>query len=99
MPILEENLVTSFSKKLVLFNGELDNENETGGTLLRSPTVDKQGLHRIERGHFFYNWSKDKAEAWGTDFNWELKIIPGVGHNHRKIGDFAAKYLYEEITE
>ncbi|MCR9287561.1 MAG: hypothetical protein NXI23_09285 [Bacteroidetes bacterium] len=65
MPILEENLVTSFSKKLVLFNGELDNENETGGTLLRSPTVDKQGLHRIERGHFFIIGQKTKLKHGG----------------------------------
>ncbi len=84
----------SFSKKLVLFIGELDNENETGGTLLRSTTVDKQGLHRLERARFFYQQAEAIAAANESDLNWELKIIPGVGHNHRKMGDAAAKYLY-----
>lgn len=93
-PINQQDVNTSFSKKLVLFIGELDNENETGGTLLRSTTVDKQGLHRLERAGFFYQQAKALAAENESNLNWELKIIPAVGHNHRKMGDAAAKYLY-----
>ena len=91
----EEDLTKVFKKKLVVFNGELDNENETGGTLLRSATVDKQGLHRLERGLFFYNAAKNKAKELETEFNWKHKIIPGVGHDHKKIGNAVGRYLYE----
>jgi len=53
-------LKTAFSKKLTILIGQLDNENETGGTLLRSPTVDQQGNHRLARGRYFYEFSKRK---------------------------------------
>ncbi len=91
-PLSEEDLKSSFKKQLVLFNGELDNENEKGGTLLRSPSADKQGLHRLERGRFFYNAAK--AREMEVTFNWELVIIPSAGHNHRKMGDATAEFLY-----
>jgi len=91
----KENIEASFKKNLVLFIGELDNENEQGGLLLRSPTVDKQGLHRLERGKYFFNKSKAIAEEMGLDFNWKLKIISNIGHDHRKMGNAAAKYLYD----
>lgn len=90
-------LAAAFQKKLVLFLGELDNENETGGTLLRSESVDKQGLHRLARGKFFFNQARDKALQDQLSFNWELKIIPQVGHNHREIGNAAGKFLYEPL--
>ena len=88
------DLFSPFREKLVLLIGELDNETETGGTLLRSPTVDLQGAHRLARGQYFYETAKKQAEQFGADFNWELVIVPNVGHNHRKMGDTAAKYLY-----
>ncbi|MCT4630492.1 MAG: hypothetical protein N4A42_11465, partial [Winogradskyella sp.] len=46
-------LKESFQKNLVVFLGEEDNENETGGLILRSPTLDKQGTHRFSRGNYF----------------------------------------------
>jgi DNA-directed RNA polymerase subunit RPC12/RpoP len=90
-----ESLRLSFEKNLVLFIGELDNQNETGGTLLRSTTADKQGLSRVERATYFYNKAKAVANENKLKFNWTLKLVPGVGHNHEKIGNEAAKLLYE----
>ena len=94
LPLSKEHLRSSFRKKLVILNGDLDNQDEQGGTLLRSVTVDRQGLHRLARGKYFHQESKAKAKEMGFDFNWKLKIVPNVGHNHEKIGDAAAKYLY-----
>ncbi len=96
-PFHVEYLPNVFKKKLIVLIGELDNATETGGTLLHSVSVDKQGLHRLERGAFFFNYSKTKAQEMGLDFNWKLKIVPNTGHNHRKMGDAAARYLYEGI--
>ncbi len=93
-PVKEEDLGAAFSKKLVVLLGALDNETEKGGTILRSVTADTQGTHRLARGTFFFNTSKAKAEALGLDFNWELKIIPNTGHDHQKMGNAAAGYLY-----
>ena len=94
--ITEEDLKRSFANKLIIFCGELDNENETGGTLLRSETADKQGLHRLERGNYFFKFSNLKAEELGAEFNWEISVAPNVGHDHRAMGDAAAILLYEE---
>lgn len=95
----QQDLEFSLSKKLILFIGELDNENEVGGTLLRSITADKQGVHRFERAQSFYIQAKSIAEEKGFSFNWDLKVIPNVGHDHRKIGDAAAEFLYVNSNE
>lgn len=93
--ISDANLKTAFSKRLVLFLGELDNAEEQGGTLLRSPSADQQGLHRLARGHYFYDTCKDLAKQLGVSYEWKIQVVPQVGHNHRKMGDAAAKFLYE----
>ncbi|MEN7548164.1 hypothetical protein AAG747_09600 [Rapidithrix thailandica] len=95
-PITQEALKYAFEKELVVFLGEMDNENETGGTFLRSTTADKQGLHRFERGKFFYSESKTIAEALKLEFHWDLVIVQNVGHNHQRMGAAAANYLYGE---
>lgn len=91
----EERLKLAFDKKLILFLGELDNENEQGGTLLRSTSADQQGLHRLARGVYFYETSKNIAQQIKATYNWDIQVVSGVGHNHRKMGDAAAKYLYD----
>lgn len=92
------DLSNSFRNKLIILVGELDNQHEKGGTLLRSPTIDQQGLHRLERGQFFFKLAKTIAEEQQLDFNWQLKVIPNVGHNHRAVGDAAAEFLYATKT-
>ena len=92
-----KQLKRSFRKNLILFLGELDNERETGGTLLRSKTVDKQGTNRLARGGYFYNKSVKTAQQSNMTFNWELKIIPAIGHNQKEMAKAAAKYLYENL--
>lgn len=85
----------TFKTNLVVFLGEEDDENETRGHLVRSPETDKQGTHRLVRGKYFYNKSKVYADSLGTDFNWELKIIPDVGHDYERMSKAAANYLYD----
>lgn len=90
----EALLKKAFKKNLVVFLGEDDNENETGGSFLQSKTADLQGSHRLERGKFFFNQAKQMATKLNTDFNWELKIISGVGHDYKNMGLAASHYLY-----
>lgn len=95
LPIEKALLENAFKKNLVVFLGEEDNENETGGTFLRSKSADKQGIHRLARGKYFFKKSKEIADELGYEFNWQLVTIPNVGHNHQLMGDAAGKYLYE----
>lgn len=95
MPVQNEQLKTSFTRNLLLLSGEMDNAQEQGGTLLRSETADQQGTHRLARAQYFYNFSKKKATEIGAPFNWRIEIVPNVGHDHKKMGDWAATLLYE----
>ena len=93
---LDKSLQTvDFSNKLVLFLGEKDNASETRGHLNRSPELDKQGLHRLARGTYFFNESKKIADSLNAEFNWELEIIPNIGHDYLEMSAQAAKYLYQ----
>jgi pimeloyl-ACP methyl ester carboxylesterase len=91
----KEHFKNAFQEKLVLFIGENDNEHETGGMLLHSPNVNIQGFHRFSRAQYFYKKSKEMASTLDLEFNWQLKIIPNIGHNYRLMGKAAASYLYE----
>lgn len=93
--ITTADLQLSFTKHLTLLLGELDNEAEQGGTLLRSVSADKQGTHRLARGQFFHNFSKNVAAEIDANYNWKIKIVPNVGHEHENMGKVAAKLLYD----
>ena len=92
--INKKRLRDSFRKNLVLFLGELDNDSETRGRMLRSKTADKQGTNRLDRGKYFYRISMEKAKESKLRFNWKLEIVPDVGHDQKKMAKAAAVYLY-----
>lgn len=92
--IKRKNLKRSFKKKLVLFVGANDNQDETRGIMLRSKTADKQGTNRLARANYFYNKSISIAKKINTTFNWTLEIIPNIGHNQKEMAKAAATYLY-----
>lgn len=94
VPMDESDLREAFGRELMLLIGEEDDEDETGGILLRSPSADRQGAHRLERARFFYRFSRDRAESLDVPFRWKLEIVPGVGHDFEKMGEAAARYLY-----
>lgn len=92
--INKKSLKKPFKKNLILFLGELDNEFETGGRMLRSKTADKQGTHRLARGNYFYKECLETANILNFKFNWKLIVVPQIGHNQREMAKAAAKYLY-----
>lgn len=85
-----------YSTKLTLLVGELDNDHETKGTLLHTPQLDKQGLGRLSRAKTFFNASKAQAELLKMEFNWQINIAQGIGHDSKAMSDVAAKLLYED---
>jgi len=93
-PVNRQDLKNSFRQLLVLLIGEEDDEKETGGILLRSPSADSQGMHRLERGRHFYEQAKKKARAMEAEFRWKMEIVQGVGHDFEKMSDAAARFLY-----
>lgn len=90
----EADLRRSLESSLVLFQGELDDARETGGTMLRSPTADLQGTDRMARARFAFDFARDAAARLGASFGWRLEVVPGVGHDYRRMSSAAAAYLY-----
>ncbi len=92
--LTETDLTYAFGTRLVLMLGALDNSDQAGGTLLHTPHIDQsQGLGRLDRGQRFYEHSRHEAERVGADFQWQLQIIDGIGHDYRAMSAAAAEYL------
>lgn len=36
----------------------------------------------------------ETAEQLDLELNWKLEIVPGVGHDFRRMSEAAAEYLY-----
>lgn len=85
----------ALAEKLVVFLGERDDENETRGDLVRTTEVDVQGRSRIARGKYFYETAVQTAAELGLALEWQLEVVPGVGHDPQRMSAAAAAYLYE----
>ena len=59
----------------------------------------RQGVHRFDRGNFFYNMAKDKADQLGVTFNWRLQTVPEVGHSNTKIAPIAAQIFISSLKD
>ena len=90
----EAHLERAFSVNLTVLLGELDNDDDAGGTLLHTPALDAdQGHGRLDRGRTFYQVGQRQAERLGSSFSWSLRTVPGVGHDHVGMGRAAAEIL------
>ena len=88
------NKKIDFDKKLTIFLGKKDNADETRGHLRHGPEVDQQGLHRLERGIYFYNKAEREAKIHNKRFHWRMELVPNVGHDYKKMSTKAALLLY-----
>jgi len=93
---LQSSNKIDFATNLIVFLGEKDDANEKRGSLRRNQEADQQGLHRLARGNYFFNSSKEIASTLDREFNWKIEIVKGVGHDYRKMGAAAADYLYRK---
>ena len=92
----EDQVTKAFQTDLVVFLGELDNETETRGDLVRTPEVDIQGISRVERCRYFFKKATETARTLKAPFNWKLHVVPKVGHDMQRMGEAAAEYLYSD---
>lgn len=93
-PVEKANLSASFERNLTLFLGEEDDHSEAGGIFLRSPSADAQGPGRRQRGRHFYETGKRMADELGAEFNWQIEVVPDVGHDGEGMSKAAAEILY-----
>ena len=76
----------------VLLGGD-DNHDAAGGTLLRTPMLDRRGTHRLARGRHFFDFGKRVASVLGCAFRWQKVEVPDVGHDFYRMSQAAAHQL------
>jgi hypothetical protein len=93
--LLDSDLIHAFSNKLIVHLGEEDTiPSSAPGGPRDNPTVnDQQGLHRLERGQYFFNTSQSIAQNLSVLFNWEKHEVSGVGHDPQLMANDALQYL------
>ena len=90
LPIAD--LTTAFSRKLIVHLGQNDNDPNSG--LRRNAIVDaQQGIHRLERGQYYFNTSQVTAQNMEEPFNWEKHEVSGVGHEAQLMANDALQYF------
>jgi pimeloyl-ACP methyl ester carboxylesterase len=94
-PLTTRDIERAFGERLTVLLGELDNADETRGTQLSTPKADEQGIGRLARGRYFFSESQNVAEALDAEFRWTIQVVPGVGHDFRRMAEAAATLLYE----
>lgn len=94
MALPSGQLDRAFGRRLVLLLGELDNAQEQRGHLRETPEAAAQGPHRLARGQFFHAAATRESARRGLVANWKLSVVPGVGHDYRRMSAAAADLLY-----
>jgi hypothetical protein len=88
------DLTAAFSKKLIVHLGKNDTNSDPNSGIRRNDVVDaQQGVHRFERGQYFFNTSQATAQNMAATFNWEKQEVAGVGHQPQLMANDALQYF------
>ena len=88
------DLITAFSKKLIVHLGKNDTNSDSSTGIRRNDVVDaQQGIHRFERGQYFFNTSQATAQNMEVTFNWEKHEVAGIGHQAQLMANDALQYF------
>lgn len=88
VPVSEDELRQALAKDVVILLGDLDSDPQHE-SLNRSQGAMAQGPHRFARGQSFYESARKLAEGRGWEFNWSLRVVPGVAHSNGGIAQGA----------
>lgn len=94
LPFAAQQVDRAFDRRMTLLLGDEDDADERRGTLRKSKWAKQQGAGRIDRGRYFYDQARRMAAQHGKDLHWAMRIVRGVGHDHRAMSRAAADYLY-----
>ena len=91
-----DNLRRFLKMKLSVFIGSKD--TEITSSVNQSKGANKQGANRFQRANNFFISSSNVAKKHNLEFNWDYKIIKGVGHSNTKMALAAAEVLLADTT-
>jgi len=93
-PLETLSLTSLFSKKVYIQVGLEDNDPNSPG-LRHNPQADAQGLNRLTRASYFFNYSKNLGLQNNLNFQWELSTIAGLNHDYIPAVNSAADLIYK----
>lgn len=96
VPMDTTALERAFRKDFVLLLGEMDDARETRGTFLHSPSANQQGMHRLARGQYFFDAVRQAAQDRQIPLHWQMKVVSGVGHDHKGMAEVAQAHISQE---
>ena len=91
-----DNLRRFLKMKLSILIGSKD--TKITSSVNQSEGANKQGINRFQRANNFFISSSDVAKKHDLEFNWNYKIIKGVGHSNSKMSLAAAEVLLTHST-
>jgi len=86
-------LKSVFARRLIVLLGEADTDT-SAPDYPRSREASQFGATRFERGRSFYAKAATEAARLDMPLQWELRSVPGVGHNAREMARAAARLLF-----
>ncbi len=92
-PLESSSLEGLFETQLIVQVGELDYD-PNASALRHNDFADAHGLNTLERANHFFNVASQLAEDNNLDFNWELFINSGVGHDYIMASEKAADLIF-----
>ena len=87
------DLIKAFSKKLIVHLGKNDTDENAAGLRHNTIVDNQQGLHRFERGNYFFTRSNAISQSLNTPFNWEKDEVSGVAHEAQKMANDALEHV------
>lgn len=91
VPVGENELKRAYEGNVIVMLGESDVKRDKN--LPTSPSAERQGKNRFERGQNFFAQSKAKAAEIGAKFNWKLVTVPNIGHQGTQMAKAALNYI------
>jgi len=93
-PLESLSLSALFSKKMYIQVGSNDNDPNSPG-LRHNPQADSQGLERLARANYFFNYSKNQATQNNLNYNWQLSVASGLNHDYGPAINYAADLIFK----
>jgi hypothetical protein len=93
-PLANLPFATLFSKKLYVQIGLLDNDSNSPG-LRHNAQADAQGLNRLTRANYFFDFSKNLALQNNLNFQWQITRVAGLDHNYIPAVNYAADLIFK----
>ena len=82
-PYTTEDVKKYLSRNMIVHLGTADKRQDSA--FPKTPAAMAQGDTRFARGHYYFDQSEQVAKNIRTFFGWQIKEVPGVGHDSRNM--------------